>query len=237
MAKKGKKSYFGIIAVIALLIFAVFLYKELKPEPSAGSTVLYFNAETDLPSEISLGLLNVTKGMKGPEQLVAGDKYEIVFTVISNELSDTDYIMDIYSKIYKETKEFTLEPAKSRTFTLTVEPTDRWVIDHEESDMRKDEIDIPDDAWLGTVALVPDKDNQFDVRYLPLSHDLSGFGENTYQTDMTLDEIKYRPFTKTYTDTVETKDQKTVTTIEVTLQVKSNRLIVDYDSVSKVYIP
>jgi hypothetical protein len=226
----------GVLAVVAAALIIFFT-------SSRGETLLYFNANSDLPDPL---IYLKTPNATGPPTHVLdiGRTYDIIFSAASLESKPADYTLTVKSDLVNKIESFSLEPEDVKTFSLTVSPKEdrKWILNSTEKTERENYIDITKNSWLaerrdftvivregGLPAIVEEKYN------LPISSDLESFGR-VYHMNVTLDEIKAKPFERDYTETEAKEFNKKVQNTSIVLSVEGGQLHVKSTLESKQYI-
>lgn len=226
----------GLLVIVAAIFIVFFI-------SGRGETLLYFNANSDLPDPlIYLKMLNAT-GLP-IHVLDVGKTYNVVFSVASMESKTADYTLTVKSDLVNKTESFSLTPDEVKTFSMAVSPKEdrKWALNSTETTEKESYIDITKNSWLaerrdftvivregGLPAIVEEKYN------LPISSDLESFGR-VYHMNVTLDELRGKPFERSYT-TTETKEfEKKVENTSIMLSVEGSQLHVKSTLKSEQYI-
>jgi hypothetical protein len=225
------------LVVAAIALVAVIFFGE-------GYSLLYFNTETDLPDPM-LYQLQPENATGPPIHIIDVNKtYDIIFTVASLEKRKTNYAYAIESVFYNETGHLTLSPKTNKTFHLRVtsQDSEKWILNSTSITESEDAIDITKYSWLaerkdfdilvrneGLPAIVEEMYN------LPISNTLSHFGR-IYHVNMTLDELRKKPFEKNSEWEIALDYEKVKAFDEVSLAVKDDKLIVRVRSTRVQYI-
>jgi hypothetical protein len=224
---------FSIIAVV--LVLAVAIYFTLgKP-----STSLYFNLDSDFPDP-SAGLKNEFIGANGLHILDVGGEYEVSFTVESTERASQEYVLIIDSSLITHTGQFTLSPGESRRFSYKLTPgdADKWEYAGATHTRQTRSIDLVRDSFIADRI---DFDQSIIVgdlltayAYAPVKTDMPGFGE-VLNLNMTLEELKVKPYVRSVSTVDEKEYSKTVTNNTIKLEVAGNTLKYDYSQDDEIY--
>jgi len=230
----------GIIGIILIAIAVIFFSSLL----GRGYTLLYFNAESDLPD--AMVIQRQPKNATGPQIHIVdlNRTYKVVFTVASIEKKKSRYRYEIRSQFHNESGILTIPPKGNMTFLIAFTPSesDKWVLNSTSDEERRDTIDITKNSWIaerkdfdvivrreGLPAIVQER---YD---LPVSSELKHFGR-IYHINITLDELREKPYTKSDEWESESVFEKVKTSESVSLSIKDEKLILHVTSKAEQYI-
>jgi len=238
MASNSMKILIYLIVVCFIGILLVLGYYMLK-KPVYG-TDLYFNFDSDLPDPFLY--------LKAPQSpiniLEVGKSYRIIFTIASDEKSAMDYTYIVSSRILNQTERFTLIPKENKTVYLTITPQEsqKWTSNYVTSSKSENVLDLTKYSWLaerkefliitkdGLPAIVEENYN------LPISFNISPLGR-VYHVNISLDELRKRPFTREYTVESYSAFEKVNGTIDkLSLYVSGDKLYATLESKRIQYI-
>lgn len=216
------------LAVVVVVAAAVIMFWGEKP----GETLLYFNAESDLPDPLIYFKVVETEDGIPAHILDLGRRYNIVFSVASLENKPVDYTYIVESNLVNESDSFNLKPGESKTVYLTVSPDigQKWVLNLTNISKRENFVDLTEQSWLaerreftvivreeGLPAIVEER---YD---LPISSSLESFGR-VYHMNITLDELRVKPFEWSYVRIDSRESNRVVINDSVRLSVEGNKL-------------
>ena len=230
-----------ILAVAAIILVVIALGIILLTQVLAkNQTNIFFNVDSQLPDPAA-ALTNSKIGSNGVTEMRGGESYKITFTVHSSEQGRMGYDYTIKSKLLEKMESFTLNPGEDKVVTLTVTPSedDKFTLDKIESYATADTIDLSRDSWLGE-KITFDRSVVFgDIgkayAYSPISVNVTEFGE-ILNLNVTLNELREKPYTKSLTDVTSTPTEKTVTEYPIRMWVGGDKLHVETNKTVKHYV-
>ena len=252
--KLTNKQICAVVIVLCIFAFIFILGLSLsgKTELSAGNgfTKLYFNADTDLPDS-TLYLKNVTREIYEIEtnrtywievppvhEIAVNRTYWINFTIASFEKRPIACTYVVESEVLNLTKQVTLLPEESTSICLTITPRDleKWRLNSITSTEWQNVIDLTRDSWIAEK-----RDFEILVRKeglptiveenyrLPISTNVSLFGRILH-ADVSIDELKRKPFVKEYVTEHEENFEKTRNTDLIDLSINGDKLYLNAKS-------
>lgn len=234
LGKNGTTLVILIIFLCVLVLGAIIGYNVTS---KAGSTELYFNADSNLPDSAA-ALKNGKIEKEALNVLKVGKPYDIAFTVKSNEKKPIRYRYVVESKLKRQEELFTLNPGKKKVVVLTIKPseTDKWAFDRVETSTAINVFDLSDDSWMGERVdhTVISGDSRNAYSYAPVAVNVSGYGK-ILNLNVTLDELKARPYRQEHTVQEIRLENKERTVNSVSLYVKNKRLILESNTTTSVY--
>jgi hypothetical protein len=175
-----------IVSIIIVLIFNLAVREKLKQDESFSA--LYFEDHKKLP-----------------KKLLEDENYSIEFTISNQELKTTKYKLVIDSKTYPFEKEIYLNPNELKTFKFNIKVKNedyysKFSISQEKTKIIEkgffgkitENIFIKKHNDYNTNNIIDNKNNKY---YLPLSFNLGTFGQ-IYHINLTVNELKDKPFYK-----------------------------------------
>jgi len=191
-----------IIGIILTIAFIVWMKGVINEREQFNE--LYFNQHRELPKEMEL---NKT--------------YSISFTVSNHELRGNNYIYEIVSDIKTQKHNFSLLPEETAIFSVQVTPTNRTWNTHTEIQKH---VNFTLDATNLAIYNLPELQIiNTTITHTSLSHNLSGLGE-IYHTNLSIEELGEKPFTKMSNQYQYTNNISTNTTTKTILSILDNTL-------------
>jgi len=171
-----------ILGIVATIAFSLYMRDRIHREEQFSE--VYFNDHSYLPKKIR-----------------ANESEEISFTILNQKLDTTTYIYEIDSKTGKHKENITLLPGQRAKVHLTVKPEGNlWSLNLTTEKTLEKQIDaIDDDVIAQETGIKLRIDNKTFGRYLPISHNITGFGY-VYHTNLTVDELGNDPFRSNYSN-------------------------------------
>jgi len=206
-------------------------------EKPKAFTAIYFNMGSDLP-ESGAALKYGNIGGNAVSMLNVGDSYNLEFTVESNEIRQTEYTYVIDSRVKNQSESFTLRPGEKKTFKVKLTPSeaDKWVFEREENVKKAGTYDLGMDSWLGerlqSDLIVGEVLSTY--AYAPISVDVDGYGR-ILNLNLTLDELKARPYHLDRTSEEITSFQMVQTADYTDLYVRGGKLVFDSRDTSRYF--
>jgi hypothetical protein len=233
--REHSKSLVIIFVILCILGFSATIIVRGMSKPS--STDIFFNMESDLPDPTAI-LKNGRVGDDGINILSTGKPYEISFTVVSKNDNPTEYTYVIDSKILNKTDSFTLGPNGNKTFKYVIEPIDsnKWTYDRTDNTFSNNVYDLSQDSWLGERIQyeVISGETTKAYTYAPISINMGGYG-HVLNLNVTLDELKAKPYSGAYTISTIGIYDKSVTDYITNLSVKNNKVYLETGTITRVY--
>ena len=197
------------IACVALIMISFFVMRQLIKADQGFSEIYFTNPE------------------KLPHRLTINGIYNVSFLISNHELNVSTYVYEIDSKSNKTFDEITLNPGESALISTVITPKERgWEINFSSDSAYDNKLDLTDSVSIGTQKRLGFfLDNISAVDYLPLSHELSDFGF-IYHTNLSVDELKKKPFSKYIKKESIGENQSTVRFKNITLSIKDDELYV-----------
>jgi len=218
--------------VLFVVVIGVFIYLFMGPQ---GKTLLYFNAESDLPDP----MIYEKRGANAtgpPAHIIEVNKsYDIFFTIASLEKNPTTYTCEVKSSLINKKDTITLSPGDARRVhvQLTPQESKKWTLDSNSSSESENVIDVTRNSWLaerkdfkilvreGSLPMIVEENY-----HLPISSDVAHFGRIYHINISSLDELRTRPFIKEYVTQDEDNFEKTHSTDLIKLSIVNEKLVV-----------
>ncbi len=232
------------VVVFGVVLVLVVIYLSTSSSQENAETKLYFNIQTDYPNSrtlVQMQQLNLTTPV---EIIHAGEEYEIVFTVESNEKIRKNYELIIDSSIYSDTLRLTLNPGEKREFTLNIKANEsqKWTISNIHVQELNDHIDITQNSWLADKKefLIIANEGSLpaivtDNYHLPISSYIDEFGR-IYHVDLSLTELRQNPFTKSYFQVTTEQFKKIEKNDHIQLFVENEQLVLIANETTTDYV-
>jgi len=217
---KDKELYKSLVLVIIisiLIVLAFNIYMKNKIMQKEGFSEIFFNRYELLPDKIYIN-----------------ESINISFRISNNNLNRTNYILEVDSTVNNFTETYSLDPNEYRDVNLIIEPKEKkWEILFYTNYDYIIETDVTD----GFIAEMQNTSYLLKegVEYYPLSHEITGFGE-IYHTNISLEELKTNPINKYYESMIRTNEEKKITTKNITLFVKNDKIFSKNVISQEIYI-
>jgi len=234
-----KSGAVGLILLVLVSIAFIALFNR-----SSGESILYFNAESDLPDPLVYMKQSYRNNTLPIHVLEIGEKYNVVFSVESQENEEKNYQLKIDSDLVNKTESFKLKPKESKKFSISIEPSvdSKWVLNSTEVSKNENTLDITKNSWLAErsqfTVVVREKGLPAIVeeRYdLPISSNIDSFGR-VYHMNVSLEELQMNPFERSNINVNAREFEKKLVNDSIRLSVEGSRLHVVSKSDSKQYI-
>ena len=242
----SKKLGFILVFIVVVAAFMLFF------PTGTGKTLLYFNAESDLP-DTALYEKQPVNGTAAPVNIIELNKsYDVYFTIASLENKKTDYTYKVSSPIFNATDNIVLSPGDVKTVRVTLAPSEsqKWTLSANTTSTSESIIDLTENSWIA-------ERNQFQVLvkedslptiveedyHLPVSSELAHFGRIYHVNFTSLDELRAKPFVKEYATEDSGLSAKKISKDEIKLSIVGDKLNVmvssntlEYSSQKKSFV-